>query len=84
MIRKHLDLLYRPFAIPSPVLEDVDYCKKFFIVDFVIYLRGLDLSGMESYRVEPPFVVLLQYDRSDGEIQGVRLNDNWSLSIEVD
>ena len=40
VIREYLYLVLRPFTISAPVLECVNDCEKFLVVDFVIDLRG--------------------------------------------
>jgi len=44
VVRVHLYLLSRSFTIPSPVLEGVHYREKFFVVDFIVYFRWLELA----------------------------------------
>jgi len=59
MVREHLDLVGCPFAVPSPVFKGINYCEKFFVVDFVVDFRGLELPGVKGYRVEASFLVPL-------------------------
>ena len=40
VIREYLYLVLRPFTISAPVLECVNDCEKFLVVDFVIDLCG--------------------------------------------
>jgi len=48
------------FAISPPVFESVDLHQKFLVVDFVINLRRLELSGVECYRVQALLLILLR------------------------
>ena len=49
VVRVDLDLLSRTLAVPSPVFESVYHCQKFFVVDFVVDLCWLELSGVEHH-----------------------------------
>ena len=49
VVRVDLDLVSRPLAVPSPVFESLYHCQKFFVVDFVVDLCWLELSGVEHH-----------------------------------
>jgi len=59
VIREYLYLVYRPFRVPLPVFEGIHYCEELLVVDFVVYFRGLEYSGVEGYWVKPSFIVSL-------------------------
>jgi len=49
VVRVDLDLVSRTLAVPSPVFESVYYGQKFFVVDFIVDLCWLELSGVERH-----------------------------------
>jgi len=59
VIRENLDLVGSPFAVASPVFEGVVYCQDFLVVDFLVDLHMLELSGMECHWVKTVFLVSL-------------------------
>ena len=60
VIRINLHLVRGSFAVSSPVFKRVDDSEKFFVVDFVIYFRGLELPRVERYWVQAVFSISLR------------------------
>ena len=52
VVRDNLDLMQCTFHVPSPVLEAVNYGKKFLVMGVIVDLGGGEFAGVECYWVQ--------------------------------
>jgi hypothetical protein len=60
VVRKYLYLVNGPLTVSSPMFESFNDCKKFLVVDFVVYLQWKKLPRVERDRVQAVLVVSLR------------------------
>ena len=83
VVCEYLYLVLCPFTVSAPVLKCVDDGQKFLVVDIIVDLRRLELSGVERHWVQLVFFVSLGQDSSYCEVRGVGFEDDRSCWIEV-